>query len=307
MNDQNELIADYEQYLVFERNLSENTINGYINDVRHLYEYAEMNALEVIGLRYKDLEGFLAYLADLGISSRSIARIISGIKSYYGYLEMEEIVPENPTELLESPGIGRRLPEVLTVEEVDSVLGAIDLGTPNGIRNAAMLELLYSCGLRVSEMCELKFGDLFLEEQYVQVIGKGNKERLVPMSDDSVGRILDYLPIRQRVEAKPGFAHHLFLSRNRTAISRQMVFMIIKDLAKSAGITQRISPHTFRHSFATHLLEGGANLQAIKEMLGHVNIATTEIYTHVDRSRLREEILQHHPRNLDKINEGEDH
>lgn len=297
-NDLSEIIEDYRQYLLLERNLSSNTLESYLNDLQHLLEYSDECGTPVLEMTYQVLEQFLAYLADLGLGQRSMSRVVSGVKSFYRFLEIEEIVPDNPTLLLETPSIGRTLPEVLTVEEVDAILGAIDTSTPNGIRDAALLELLYSCGLRVSEACGITFSQLFLDEGYVRVIGKGSKERLVPMSPTCVIRIEDYLPIRHEITPKPGYADYLFISRNRVAISRQMVFMTIKKLAVEAGITKEISPHTFRHSFATHLLEGGANLQAIRDMLGHASISTTELYTHIDRSRLREEILQHHPRNI---------
>ncbi len=297
-NDLSEIIDDYRQYLLLERNLSSNTLESYLNDLQHLLEYSNECGAPVLEMTYQVLEQFLAYLADLGLGQRSMSRVVSGVKSFYRFLEIEKIVPDNPTLLLETPSIGRTLPEVLTVEEVDAILGAIDTSTPNGVRDAALLELLYSCGLRVSEACGITFSQLFLDEGYVRVIGKGSKERLVPMSPTCVIRIEDYLPIRHEITPKPGYADYLFISRNRVAISRQMVFLTIKKLAVEAGITKEISPHTFRHSFATHLLEGGANLQAIRDMLGHASISTTELYTHIDRSRLREEILQHHPRNI---------
>lgn len=297
-NDLSEIIDDYRQYLLLERNLSSNTLESYLNDLQHLLEYSDECGTPVLEMTYQALEQFLAYLADLGLGQRSMSRVVSGVKSFYRFLEIEEIVPDNPTLLLETPSIGRTLPEVLTVEEVDAILDAIDTSTPNGVRDAALLELLYSCGLRVSEACGITFSQLFLDEGYVRVIGKGSKERLVPMSPTCVIRIEDYLPIRHEITPKPGYADYLFISRNRVAISRQMVFLTIKKLAVEAGITKEISPHTFRHSFATHLLEGGANLQAIRDMLGHASISTTELYTHIDRSRLREEILQHHPRNI---------
>lgn len=297
-HDLSEIIEDYRQYLLLERNLSSNTLESYLNDLQHLLEYSDECGTPVLEMTYQVLEQFLAYLADLGLGQRSMSRVVSGVKSFYRFLEIEEIVPDNPTLLLETPSIGRTLPEVLTVEEVDAILDAIDTSTPNGVRDAALLELLYSCGLRVSEACGITFSQLFLDEGYVRVIGKGSKERLVPMSPTCVIRIEDYLPIRHEITPKPGYADYLFISRNRVAISRQMVFLTIKKLAVEAGITKEISPHTFRHSFATHLLEGGANLQAIRDMLGHASISTTELYTHIDRSRLREEILQHHPRNI---------
>lgn len=292
-----EILEDYYEYLLLERNLASNSIQSYGNDVKHLLEFSEMIGKRYLDLSYDDLEQFLSYLVDLGLGKKSLRRIVSGVKSFYRFLELEEIVTDNPTESLEGPMVSRELPEVLTVEEIDSLLSAIDLSTPHGVRNAAILELLYSCGLRVSEVCDITFSCLFLEERYIRVVGKGTKERLVPMSESAVERINEYLPIRQAIIPKSPYQHHLFLNRVRTGISRQMIFMIIKDLAYQVGLKKKISPHTLRHSFATHLLEGGANLQAIRDMLGHADISTTEIYTHLDRSTLRNEILQYHPRN----------
>ena len=292
-----ELVQDFREYLTLGRNLSPNTIKSYTFDLKHLYEYAADQGLEVLKLTYPDLEHFLAYLADLGLDTRSMARVVSGVRAFYRYLFVEEIIESNPTDLLEAPRIGRRLPEVLAVEEIDRMIDSIDLSTSHGVRNAAMLELLYSCGLRVSECCELRFQDLSLEHKYLRVMGKGSKERLIPMSDTAVARIMDYIPIRQEIQEKPGCRDFLFLSRLGRPLSRQMVFMVIKELAKEVGIRKSISPHTLRHSFATHLLEGGASLSAIRDMLGHADIATTEIYTHVELTGLRDEILTHHPRN----------
>ena len=292
-----ELVEDFREYLTLGRNLSPNTIKSYTFDLKHLYEYAADQGLEVLKLTYPDLEHFLAYLADLGLDTRSMARVVSGVRAFYRYLFVEEIIESNPTDLLEAPRIGRRLPEVLTVEEIDRLIDSIDLSTSHGVRNAAMLELLYSCGLRVSECCELKYEHIFLEHKYLRVMGKGSKERLIPMSDTAVARIMDYIPIRQEIREKPGCRDFLFLSRLGRPPSRQMVFMVIKELAKEVGIQKSISPHTLRHSFATHLLEGGASLSAIRDMLGHADIATTEIYTHVELTGLRDAILTHHPRN----------
>ena len=292
-----ELVQDFREYLTLGRNLSPNTIKSYTFDLKHLYEYTADQGLEVLKLTYPDLEHFLAYLADLGLDTRSMARVVSGVRAFYRYLFVEEIIESNPTDLLEAPRIGRRLPEVLTVKEIDRMIDSIDLSTSHGMRNAAMLELLYSCGLRVTECCELRFQDLSLEHKYLRVMGKGSKERLIPMSDTAVARIMDYIPIRQETQEKPGCRDFLFLSRLGRPLSRQMVFMVIKELAKEVGIQKSISPHTLRHSFATHLLEGGASLSSIRDMLGHADIATTEIYTHVELTGLRDEILIHHPRN----------
>lgn len=294
-----EILEDYRQYLLLERNLSENTLQSYTQDLTHLFEFAGelRGGTRVYDLEYEDLEMFLAYLADLGLGQNSMARVISGIKNFFRFLEIEEIVPDNPTLLLETPAHGKHLPEVLSVGEVDAILDTIDTSTDKGVRDRALLELLYSCGLRVSEACNITFAQIFLDEGFVRVIGKGSKERLVPMSPEAVERIREYLPIRHEIVPKAGQSDYLFLSRERSAITRQMVFTLLKKLAREAGISKKISPHTFRHSFATHLLEGGANLQAIRDMLGHADIGTTEIYTHIERSHLREEILSHHPRN----------
>lgn len=292
-----EILEDYNEYLLLERNLSPNTIQSYGHDVKHLIDFSDMVGKRYLDLTYEDLEHLLANLVDLGLGNKSLRRTISGLKSFYRFLELEELVTDNPTELLDGPRVSRDLPEVLTVEEIDALIAAIDLSTPHGVRNAAIIELLYSCGLRVSEACEMTFSSLFVEERYIRVVGKGSKERLVPMSESVAERIYEYLPIRQSITPKPAYLHHLFLSRVKTAISRQMVFMVIKDLAKQIDLQKEISPHTLRHSFATHLLEGGAHLQAIRDMLGHADISTTEIYTHIDRNSLREEILHCHPRN----------
>lgn len=292
-----EILEDYKEYLTLERNLAENSIASYLHDIKHLIEYCDEINTTYLQLSYEQLESFLAYLADLGLGQRSMQRVVSGIKNLYNFLILEEIITENPTELLEINRVKEKLPEVLTVEEIDAMISCIDTSTDQGIRDAAMIELLYSCGLRVSELCDLTFSSIFLQERFVRITGKGSKERLVPMSEVAVQRVIEYLPIRQSIQAKPAFTHHLFLSRNRSSITRQRVFMIVKELAQLAGIQKEISPHTFRHSFATHLLEGGAHLQAIRDMLGHADISTTEIYTHIDRSKLREEILTYHPRN----------
>lgn len=292
-----EILEDYKEYLTLERNLADNSISSYLNDIKHLNEYCDEIGTTYLQITYEQLEGFLAYLADLGLGQRSMQRVVSGIKNLYHFLILEEIITDNPTELLEINRVKEKLPEVLTVEEIDAMISAIDTSTDNGIRDAAMIELLYSCGLRVSELCNLTFSSIFLQERFVRIVGKGSKERLVPMSEVAVQRIIEYLPIRQSIQAKPSSTHHLFLSRNKSSITRQRVFMIVKELAQLAGISKEISPHTFRHSFATHLLEGGAHLQAIRDMLGHADISTTEIYTHIDRSKLRDEILTYHPRN----------
>lgn len=297
VSDFTEIIEDYQQYLLLERNLSKLTLEAYLIDLQHLQQFLEEQGHSFFDVKYEDLLLFLGYLSDLGLAQKSIARVVSGVKSFYRFLEIEEILLENPTILLEKPAFNPHLPEVLTLEEIESIFETIDTTTTQGTRNATMLELLYSCGLRVSELCELTFSSIFLDEGFVRILGKGSKERLVPLSPLAIEWLKEYLPLRHEMTAKPGYAHYLFISRNHSRITRQMVFTIVKKLAKEAGIQKEISPHTFRHSFATHLLEGGANLQAIRDMLGHACISTTEIYTHIEKSQLRKEILLHHPRN----------
>ena len=281
-----------------EKGLAENSILAYQNDVDKLKEFAAASSKLPDQLNYDDLKQFLSTLFDLGLSARSQARIISGIKQFYGFLILENLVKVDPSELLEQPKLGRKLPEVLTIEEIDSLLAAIDLSKNEGHRNHAMLETLYSCGLRVSELVGLRFSDLFFEEGFIRVIGKGNKERLVPVSQQVQKEIDIYQQhIRNHLNIQKGSENIVFLNRRGAQLTRVMVFTIIKNLAESIGLKKNISPHTFRHSFATHLIEGGANLRAIQEMLGHESITTTEIYTHLDQRFLRDAILSYHPRN----------
>jgi integrase/recombinase XerD len=287
----------YRRYLRLEKSLSANTIEAYIDDVNKLFRFLADEGISVPDVKYADLQQFVAQLYDLGISVRSIARIISGIKSFYRYLLLDDYLRADPTELLEAPKTGMKLPEVLSIDEVDRILASIDLSKPFGQRNRAMLEVLYSCGLRVSELTGLKFSDVYFEEEYIRVEGKGSKQRLVPVSQQALHEIRNYLYDRQQIVVKKGFENTLFLNKNGTALTRVMIFYIIKAQAALAGIIKTISPHTFRHSFATHLLEGGANLRAIQLMLGHEKITTTELYTHIDREFLRREITSHHPRN----------
>ncbi len=291
-------IKDFVSYLKIEKGLAENSILAYQNDVDKLKEFSAASSKLPDQLNYDDLKQFLATLFDLGLSARSQARIISGIKQFYGFLILENLVKVDPSELLEQPKLGRKLPEVLTIEEIDSLLAAIDLSKNEGHRNHAMLETLYSCGLRVSELVGLRFSDLFFEEGFIRVIGKGNKERLVPVSQQVQKEIEIYQQhIRNHLNIQKGSENIVFLNRRGTQLTRVMVFTIIKNLAESIGLQKNISPHTFRHSFATHLIEGGANLRAIQEMLGHESITTTEIYTHLDQRFLRDAILSYHPRN----------
>jgi len=284
---------------LLEKSLSPNTLEAYLSDVSKLLSFLNDEGIAIQQVTLDNLHTFAAGLRDLGIAPRSQIRIISGIKSFFKFLLIDEYIPVDPSEFLESPKIGRHLPDVLTVEEIDRIVKCIDLSQPEGHRNKAMIETMYSCGLRVSELCGLKMNDLYMEEGFLRVTGKGSKQRLVPISPTAIKEITTYLDgTRRHIDIKPGYESFLFLSiRRGKPISRVMVFDIVKKLVQEAGVNKSVSPHTFRHSFATHLLEGGANLRAIQCMLGHEKIATTEIYTHIDRNRLREEIELHHPRN----------
>ena len=292
------IIRKYQQYLKLEKSLSKNTLDAYMTDLDKLLNFLQSENIEISDVCLDDLERFSAGLHDIGIHPRSQARIISGIKSFFHFLIMADYLDADPSELLEGPKIGLKLPEVLTVEEIDSIIAAIDLSKNEGQRNRAILETLYSCGLRVSELTNLKLSDLYFDEGFIKVEGKGSKQRLVPISPRAIKEIKLYFTDRNRGKIKKEYEDYVFLARWGKNISRIMVFHLIKELAQTAGITKNISPHTFRHSFATHLLEGGANLRAIQCMLGHESIATTEIYTHIDRNMLRSEIIEHHPRNI---------
>ena len=284
--DKKNIIIKYKQYLKLEKSLSANTVEAYLTDLDKLFAFLELENIHFTDVTLENLETFSAGLRDIGIHPRSQARIL-----------FEDYIQQDPSELLESPQIGKHLPDVLTVEEIDTLIGSIDRSTREGQRNRAILETLYSCGLRVSELCNLKLSDLYLKEKFIKVEGKGSKQRLVPISSRAIRELELYFPDRNEGLIKPGYEDFVFISRFGKNISRIMVFHIIKELAEQTGLKKTISPHTFRHSFATHLLEGGANLRAIQCMLGHESIGTTEIYTHLDRSRLRQEILEHHPRN----------
>lgn len=299
MTDYSDLLESYEAHLQLERGLSPNTFVSYRGDIDKLIAFiGEEIPLSQVTL--STLRSFCATLHDLGIAPRSQARIVSGIKSFFRFLTMENYLDNNPALLLESPRTGRKLPQVLTVEEIDAMIAQINLSTDEGQRNRAIIETLYGCGLRVSELCNLRISRIFPEEGYVVISGKGSKERVVPISDVALAEIRDYLPWRNSLYIRPGEEDFLFVSRRGKHLTRVMIYYIIKKLAEAAGIKKEISPHTMRHSFATHLLEGGANLRAIQQMLGHENIATTEIYLHIDRTHLRNEILMHHPRNRAK-------
>lgn len=287
----------FEAHLQVERGLTRNTAEAYVDDVNKLGAYLRSTGVELPDITLADLEQLVGELHDLGIAPRSQARIISGIKSFFKFLTTEGIIPQNPSILLESPAKGLHLPEVLTVEEIDAMIAAIDPASEMAQRNRAIMEVLYGCGLRVSELVGLRISLVFPEEGYLVVRGKGEKERVVPMSPRAIDEIAAYMPERARLRVNPADRDILFLNRLGSRLTRVMVFYIIKQLAKAADIRRPVSPHTLRHSFATHLLEGGANLRAIQQMLGHESISTTEVYLHLDRSYLREEILTHHPRN----------
>lgn len=290
--------AKYLSYLRFELNLSANTCQAYLFDLDKLLSYLEAEGLRIDDLDYPRLQHFVSTLYDLGISPNSISRIISGVKSFGRYLLLEGYLDTDPTALLEVPRKGRYLPTVLSTEEVDCMIEACgQKGGVEGARNRAIIEVLFSCGLRVSELCQLRFSDVFLDEGYLRVLGKGSKQRLVPLSPSAIQELTTYLTHPDRPKAKRGQEDYIFLSRIGKAISRITVFVFIKEAAQAAGVKKTISPHTFRHSFATALLEGGANLQAIQLLLGHEDVGTTEIYTHIDRTRLREQIERYHPRN----------
>ena len=291
------ILSRYEQYLKLEKSLSAHTVEAYLTDLNKLLQFLKEENIDFLRVTPENLETFSASLHDIGIHARSQARILSGIRSFYHYLILEDYLEADPSELLESPKIGFHLPEVLTLDEIDSLINAIDLSTREGQRNRAILETLYSCGLRVSELCNLKLSDLYLDQNFIKVNGKGNKQRLVPISPRAIHELQLYFMDRNLSTIKPGHEDFIFISKRGTKISRIMVFHFIKELAETIGLEKNISPHTFRHSFATHLLEGGANLRAIQCMLGHESIGTTEIYTHIDRHRLRYEIIEHHPRN----------
>jgi integrase/recombinase XerD len=282
-----------------EKSLSANSIEAYLHDVEKLQQFLEYKkyTLSPKEIELKQLQEFLKWITELGITSRSQARVISGIKAFYKYLLLENVLNTDPTALLEAPKLGRKLPETLSVEDINKIIDGIDLSTPEGVRNKAMLETLYSCGLRVSELVNLKISNLFLKDGFIKVTGKGDKERLAPIGSIAVKHILVYKDeVRCHLAIKKDQEDFLFLNRRGAKLTRVMVFTIIKRLAEKTGLKKHISPHTFRHSFATHLIEGGADLRAVQEMLGHESITTTEIYTHLDRDYLRQAIIQFHPR-----------
>lgn len=292
------LFRRYYQYLRLERSFSENTLDAYKKDLDKLLRYYEEEGIDFRNVTLEQLQTFSATLMDLGISPRSISRILSGVRTFYKFLSLEHEIENDPCELLESPARGEHLPDVLTVEEIDQLIAAIDMTKPEGQRDRAILETLYSCGLRVSELCGLRISNLYLDEGFIRVHGKGKKERLVPISETAIMELKLWFTDRDQLHIKPGHEDYVFVScRRGTALSRITIFHIIKVLCEATGIRTTVSPHTFRHSFATHLLEGGANLRVIQELLGHENIDTTEIYLNIDRHHLRQQILDHHPRN----------
>lgn len=288
----------YRNYLRLERNYSANTLDAYMRDLDKLQNYLDANNLNYRDVRLEDLQNFAASLHDIGIHARSQCRILSGVRSFFRFLEEEGEVDQDPSELLESPQIGEHLPEVLTLEEVDKIEASIDLSKWEGQRNKAIIETLFSCGLRVSELVNLKMSNIYKDEGFLRIFGKGSKERLVPISEKALKEIGWWFLNRNQMVIKPGEDEYVFLNRRGAHLTRTMILIMVKRQAEEAGIKKTISPHTFRHSFATCLLEGGADLRAIQAMLGHESISTTEIYTHIDTEKLRDEILNHHPRNI---------
>jgi integrase/recombinase XerD len=289
----------FKTYLLLERGLSENSVDAYLNDVDKLFQYFEVVQKEFVAKNIvpDDLFKFVTWLSELGMLGNTQARVISGLKSFFNFLQLEEIIDSDPTEQLESPKVSRKLPDVLNIIEINSLIGAIDASKPDGMRNKAMIEVLYGCGLRVTELISLRISDINANEEYIRVIGKGDKERMIPIGETALRLINIYLrEVRVHLSIKKGNEDFVFLSRLGTSLSRISVFTMIKSLAERIGLQKNISPHTFRHSFATHLIEGGADLRAVQEMLGHSSITTTEVYTHLDRDYLKGMVTQFHPR-----------
>jgi len=292
-------IKGFKSFLALEKSLSENSIQAYLSDIEKLVQFMELSKLDlkVDEIQYSHLKDFISWINKMGLSARSQARIISGIKAFYKYLLIEDIITKNPTELLESPKIGRKLPDVLSILEINQLISAVDLSREGGERNKAMLETLYGCGLRVSELIGLQISNIYFRDGFIRIVGKGDKERLTPIGEIALKQIRIYREeVRVHQSIVPGNEDILFLNKRGSKCSRVMVFKLIKGLAEKCGIKKNISPHTFRHSFATHLVDGGADLRAVQEMLGHESITTTEIYTHLDRSYLQDTIRNHHPR-----------
>jgi integrase/recombinase XerD len=297
-NSSDQITRKYIQYLKLERNSSENTVEAYQHDLQHLFHFLSERKLSALDVKLSDLEEFAASLHDQGLVAKSQARILSGVRSFYHYLVLDGYLEVDPTELLESPHLPKHLPEYLSTEEVDMLEDSIDLSTNEGHRNRAIIEVFFSCGLRVSELTNLKLSDLFLKERFIRVVGKGNKERLVPISGRAIHELELWFDDRRHMNIKPGEEDYVFLNRRGHHLTRTMILIMIKRQGEAAGIKKVISPHTLRHSFATALLKGGADLRVIQERLGHADIGTTEIYTHLDNESLRRAVLEHHPRNI---------
>lgn len=298
----NVYIRGYQNYLQIEKSLSKNTVDGYCRDIKKLNNFFNGNddKKKIEDVNYQDFQNYLSYLNDLKINARSQSRVISSMRSFFKFLILEKIIKENPTELLENPKTGKKLPEFLTIEEIELLVNQIDRSKKEGERNLAIIEVLYGCGLRVTELIELKISEIYWEEGFVRIIGKGNKERLVPLGKIASKHLKIYLnEIRVHQKVKDLFVDHVFINKNGSKISRVMIFKIVKKLTEKSGIQKNISPHSLRHSFATHLVQGGADLRSVQEMLGHQSITTTEIYTHLDKNYLKQAILDHHP--LEKI------
>ena len=298
----NVYIRGYQNYLQIEKSLSKNTVDGYCRDIKKLNNFFNGNSdkKKIEEVNYQDFQNYLSYLNDLKINARSQSRVISSMRSFFKFLILEKIIKENPTELLENPKTGKKLPEFLTIDEIELIVNQIDRSKKEGERNLAIIEVLYGCGLRVTELIELKISEIYWEEGFIRIIGKGNKERLVPLGKIASKHLKIYLnEIRVHQKVKDLFVDHVFINKNGSKISRVMIFKIVKKLTEKAGIQKNISPHSLRHSFATHLVEGGADLRSVQEMLGHQSITTTEVYTHLDKNYLKQAILDHHP--LEKI------
>ena len=298
----NVYIRGYQNYLQIEKSLSKNTVDGYCRDIKKLNNFFNGNddKKKIEEVNYQDFQNYLSYLNDLKINARSQSRVISSMRSFFKFLILEKIIKENPTELLENPKTGKKLPEFLTIEEIELLVNQIDRSKKEGERNLAIIEVLYGCGLRVTELIELKISEIYWEDGFIRIIGKGNKERLVPLGKIASKHLKIYLnEIRVHQKVKDLFVDHVFINKNGSKISRVMIFKIVKKLTEKAGIQKNISPHSLRHSFATHLVEGGADLRSVQEMLGHQSITTTEVYTHLDKNYLKQAILDHHP--LEKI------
>ena len=301
-----DIVKSYIQYLRLERSYSPNTLDAYCKDLQKLFNFYADNGIDFRHVTLAELDTFAANLRGNGISPRSLARILSGIRSFYRFLVLEKEIEQDPTELLESPKIGKHLPQVLTVEEIDDILSKIDMSKLEGIRDHCIIEVLYSCGLRISELTNLLISNLFLDEGFIRIHGKGNKERLVPISPKAIKELRIWLDARKHINIQRGYEDYVFVSRTRgKPLSRISLFVFIRAYAKEAGIHKEISPHTFRHSFATHLLQGGANLRAVQDMLGHESLGTTEVYLQLDTTHLREQVLIYHPRsNVNKAKKG---